>query len=185
MKKCRDCNLEAPLEEFPRHVSGYFYPYCIDCKRAKQREYARKYNEANRDLVNSRAKDYRDSHKTDLEYIERRREHGRKQREKDREANREYMREYKRKNRERMTHHEATRRARNNSADGYFSFEEWVELCKSFGNICLRCKQGKPLTIDHIKPLAQGGSNWIQNIQPLCKECNSVKGNKEEDYRMG
>lgn len=66
---------------------------------------------------------------------------------------------------------------------GSFTEQEWVELCNRYGNICLCCKKKKPLTIDHVVPLALGGSNTIDNIQPLCKECNCRKHKKTIDYR--
>jgi 5-methylcytosine-specific restriction endonuclease McrA len=45
---------------------------------------------------------------------------------------------------------------------------------------------GRPdvkLTQDHVVPLARGGSNLIDNIQPLCASCNSSKGTQTIDYR--
>lgn len=33
-----------------------------------------------------------------------------------------------------------------------------------------------PLTVDHVVPLARGGTNDLANLQVLCKRCNSAKG---------
>ena len=44
------------------------------------------------------------------------------------------------------------------------------------GAICAHCGVTENLTIDHIIPLAKGGTNDLDNLQPLCKSCNSSKG---------
>ena len=48
----------------------------------------------------------------------------------------------------------------------------------------MRCgSTDEDLTVDHIVPLALGGSNTIDNIQPLCSACNGIKGCETTDYR--
>lgn len=64
------------------------------------------------------------------------------------------------------------------------SREEWRNLCKRYGFLCLGCGQKpKKLTKDHIIPVSLGGKDHISNIQPLCARCNSLKGNTIRDYR--
>lgn len=49
---------------------------------------------------------------------------------------------------------------------------------------CCNCKREFPakyLHVDHIKPLAKGGTNKLENLQLLCVECNLAK----KDYWVG
>lgn len=56
------------------------------------------------------------------------------------------------------------------------------EKFAKLGNKCIICGN-KDITIDHIIPVSKGGTNDIDNLQPLCKSCNSSKGNKTmEDF---
>lgn len=71
--------------------------------------------------------------------------------------------------------------SRRTNLRGTFTSREWEELKKSFNYICLSCKKQEPsikLTIDHIIPVSKGGSNKLENIQPLCLSCNQIKGVK-------
>jgi 5-methylcytosine-specific restriction endonuclease McrA len=40
---------------------------------------------------------------------------------------------------------------------------------------CGKTNQETQLNIDHIIPLAKGGSNDISNLQTLCQQCNQKK----------
>jgi len=68
---------------------------------------------------------------------------------------------------------------------GTHSLGEWELLKKQYGHTCPCCKKQEPgikLTEDHIIPLSRGGSDYIENIQPLCQSCNSKKYTKIIKY---
>jgi HNH endonuclease len=74
--------------------------------------------------------------------------------------------------------------------EGSYTVQEWLTLKERYGNICLCCRRHEseiagPLEQDHVIPVTKGGSNWITNIQPLCRNCNGMagKGTKIIDYR--
>jgi hypothetical protein len=78
--------------------------------------------------------------------------------------------------------------ARRRNAEGSFSYNEWQMLKEHYGFMCLCCKRYEPeikLTIDHVIPLSKGGSNYIENIQPLCRSCNSRKKDHFIDFIKG
>lgn len=73
------------------------------------------------------------------------------------------------------------RMARKKNAEGLHSLVEWREVKKRYNWTCPACGRSEPeiqLTQDHIIPLSKGGSNYIENIQPLCRSCNSKKNTR-------
>jgi 5-methylcytosine-specific restriction endonuclease McrA len=92
---------------------------------------------------------------------------------------------YNRLHPDRVAAHQRTARARRRGAEGTHTDAEWLALCAQYGHRCLCCGKRKPLTRDHVVPLIKGGSNTIDNIQPLCRSCNSRKHDKDIDYRRG
>jgi len=68
---------------------------------------------------------------------------------------------------------------------GGHTFGEWENLKMQYNRICPSCHKSEPeikLTQDHIIPLSKGGSDNIENIQPLCQSCNSKKHTKIIEY---
>lgn len=77
-------------------------------------------------------------------------------------------------------------RARKRKATGIFTPKEWEALKRAYNYTCLNCKRIEPvikLEPDHIIPLSRGGSNSIDNIQPLCRNCNAQKSFNIKDFR--
>lgn len=65
----------------------------------------------------------------------------------------------------------------------HHSEDEWDTLKTFYGNRCLRCGVLERITKDHVVPLYLGGTNGIENLQPLCHPCNSQKQARIIDYR--
>ena len=63
--------------------------------------------------------------------------------------------------------------------------EQWAAILNEFDNRCVCCGAkyvgGRPAK-DHIVPLYLGGSDGADNLQPLCRECNTRKGPDTFDW---
>lgn len=70
----------------------------------------------------------------------------------------------------------------NQSERKSFSKKERYEIFKRDNFTCQYCGQEAPdviLEVDHIKPLAEGGSNSLTNLITSCRDCNRGKGARE------
>lgn len=65
---------------------------------------------------------------------------------------------------------------------------EWQVLQDLF-DACVKCEikrgalHGEAFCKDHITPIYQGGDDSIDNLQPMCRACNSRKAQEIVDYR--
>lgn len=95
-------------------------------------------------------------------------------------ANPEKAKEYRRKRQESKRVHRAVKYG----SGGRHSDKQWLALLGLCEGKCVKCGSIEDITRDHVVPLTLGGSDNIDNIQPLCRPCNSQKLNKHtEDYR--
>lgn len=204
-KRCSVCLSEKDLSAFPIEKR------CRDGRAARckncQRDYQKRWSDANKDRVLEYHAKYRQEHR-ELYSIS-----TKKWNEKNLDKHREYVRRYiaahkdhyrelgkrwnkanrGRINKQRLDRYRKDptkakwnskiRRFRKKASGGDHTMQEWQMLCKQYNNRCLSCGSNGPLTEDHIIPISLGGSNNIDNIQPLCVSCNSKKGTHMTDYR--
>ena len=159
------------------------------------RKYHAEYYQKNKVKIEQQKREWEQKHKTEFReyHAKYRRTHRleikdrqRKHRTEHRVEFNEYMREYSLRNKGKRLIKEHKRRAAVRIVEGLFTETQWYDLKAKYGNRCLCCgvseAKGK-LTIDHIIPFSKGGTNWIENIQPLCQSCNSKKQARVIDYR--
>ncbi|WP_339306506.1 HNH endonuclease signature motif containing protein [Paenibacillus sp. FSL R5-0519] len=94
------------------------------------------------------------------------------------ESKQVYHRKYYKNNPINIARLKAARYQREKNAEGSHTEKEWQLVKERHNNKCAMCKEDKFLTKDHIIPLSKGGSDYIENIQPLCRNCNSKKHDK-------
>lgn len=151
-----------------------------DRVRARQRAGSIRYRVNNIDKARANQTRYTQRHP------ERIRARTRRYRERTKEIQRDRYRQYWRAHPEAVLAWNHARRARVRNAEGRFTAQEWTDLKARYNYTCLRCGKCEPeikLSVDHVIPLHHGGSNYISNIQPLCKPCNSIKHVQVIDYR--
>ena len=161
MKKCTKCGKEKPLSEYHKQKRGRFgvHAACKKCAAAGQK----KWSEENKDKKAAGQKKWREENK---------------------EKKAASQKKWQEENKEKMTASWHKYQARKAGNGGAFTAREWRDLKKKYGYKCLCCGEKNKLEADHVIPVSKGGTSDIYNIQPLCKSCNSSKGNRHStDYR--
>lgn len=176
-KYCGTCRKRKDVSEFHKDSATK------DGLRARCKECVKKWQQENKDRMVANATRWQ------KENPEKQKAAIKRWKEKNPEKVKQYSEGYnkthnwKKENPERNVANVQRRNARIKGNGGSYTAEEWLELCERYDNRCLCCGEQKPLTVDHITPISRGGSNSIDNIQPLCLECNCRKFQKIIDYR--
>lgn len=94
------------------------------------------------------------------------------------ECFKEYSAWYKKAYREEYIAHSQNRRARIKEVGGTFNSSDIERMYLEQQALCTGCHGSLEVLgyhIDHIMPISKGGSNWPDNLQLLCPECNLEK----------
>jgi 5-methylcytosine-specific restriction endonuclease McrA len=160
-KECSSCHEQKTLDQFAMQRRGKYG------RRSQCKLCVRTYNNAvyaeDRDRQLARVNTYR---KANPDVIKQTRH------------------KYRQANKDTVYAKNSRRRARRKGSNGSHTASEWKAIKTYYGNICLACGCNQcQLTKDHILPLVMGGTDNADNLQPLCKQCNSRKQAKHIDYR--
>lgn len=162
--KCYKCKKKIKIQLSKRWI-------CLECKRKTELEYYHLNSERRKEKMRAY---YRKNKKRFIQKAKQWRTDNKKQ---TLLSQQKSTKKWKSRNKDAVLVSNANRRALKKSAQGSYTKEQWQDLKRKYKYRCAICKKKKPLTQDHIIPLSKGGSNFISNIQPLCKSCNCAKYN--------
>lgn len=185
LKRCPKCKKAFPIgtDHFfrsKRFKDGYG-PYCKECAKRwyvdnaiRVKEYQQRYYHANHERMLEKAKETRRKN------LQRHSSYCRDYYAEHRQRILEQKRDYARRNHDKLKNTWRARRAREMGASGHHTAEDVALIRKSQNGRCWWC--GKKIVgmghIDHIQPLARGGTNNANNLCLSCAKCNISKGAK-------
>jgi 5-methylcytosine-specific restriction endonuclease McrA len=190
VKTCRICGLAKPLDEFHRHrqTSDGRNSYCKPCVKTKNKRRC----EANREQIAMQQRQWYLANRERV--LEEKRAQYWADPEPIREANRRYHREhwpeyfarkrgyyrdkaerYRQENPGRLREYNHKRRAQIVASRGEATAATIRVLLTE---PCVYCDSMENIEIDHIVPLARGGTHTPENLAPACRSCNRSKGAK-------
>lgn len=189
-KTCSKCEKWKPYSEFysdPRAYDG-LHSECKECSNDTARSWQRR-NPKNVQAASKRwqvknPQAYKDAQKRwEVENAEYRLEYHAAWRDENREHINAYARQYRLAKPEVKQLSQARRRARKARVLCTLTLDEWQWLVGLTNHTCLCCfRSDVVMTVDHIVAL-DPGAHTLENVQPLCLNCNCKKQRKTIDYR--
>jgi 5-methylcytosine-specific restriction endonuclease McrA len=195
LKKCTKCGEVKKISEFTKkkRMSDGLDSWCKQCNKEYKQKYRnnpeayekekqkhREWCKRNKEHISNYNKNWNSKNQERKRFLKRRwhLKHKEEENKKARERTNQWIKDNP------IHAKELNRRyrIRQLNSEGNHTNEEWQELLKTCGNRCVNCGTKGDLTRDHIIPLSKGGADYIENIQPLCKSCNSSKGVNTTDY---
>jgi hypothetical protein len=164
-----------------RRSARYYARHKTECK-----ERMRRYHAATREKGRERLRRWRHAHPEQARGHSREQywsnpERGQAFSQQWRAAHPEYASLYQKRsyarNPERVINQGHIRRAKQRAAPhNDLTAAQWREIKEHYGYCCVYCgKQAQRLTMDHLTPIARGGSHTVSNVVPACRSCNSRK----------
>jgi 5-methylcytosine-specific restriction endonuclease McrA len=157
MKVCKGCGVKKDLADFPRDATKKD-GRVNKCKACRCADSASRYA-MKRDEILAKKNAYRAAN---------------------REKARQYTKEWATANPLKRRANQANYRARRSGAGGRHSAEDVAVLMQLQKGKCACCRASvaDEYHVDHVLPLALGGTSDRENLQLLCPPCNMSKGAK-------
>lgn len=166
---------------------------CRDSRLALHRDHSKSWRERNPEKANywaslekserkKRAKRYYEAKTASAEKMALKRESAKRYRDNNKHKEAMYRKKWNADNRALKATYSRNRRAMIENAKGCHNQEDIEKILIYQRGLCASCKSDTRKSgfhIDHIVPLALGGSNWPDNLQILCPACNLSKSAKD------
>lgn len=171
-KPCTKCGKVKLLSEFYTKKIKSGITYQSKCK-ACHSEYYKRHNAENKERIREHQKNYYSQNKEIVQAI------NKKWRDKNKEkVAKRHSRWRKEFYKPREVELRIARHASKYGAEGFHTSNEFEKLLRQYDGKCAYCGENEATDREHVIPLSRGGSNYIGNILPVCRSCNTSKKEK-------